>query len=284
MQRAPQLVQYQGSKRKLAPQIIPFFPEHIERLVEPFSGMAAITAAVAVEGRADKFWINDLNAPLINVLKTAVEQPVSLYEQYKKIWEEQHEYAKGHVEHFYYVREQYNEGNHDAGITLYLLARCVKGAVRYSSEGKFNQSPDKRRHGTSPERILNSANQLNKLLRGKTTFTAMDYRAMAAEITDGDFIYMDPPYQGVTNTRDHRYYAGVPFAELAEFLEELNGKGNSFVLSYDGNLGTKTYGQDLPANLHCKKILLNAGTSAQATLLGKKETTFEGLYLSQGLY
>jgi len=32
---------------------------------------------------------------------------------------------------------------------LYLLDRCVKGAVRYNKEGWFNQSPDKRRLGRS---------------------------------------------------------------------------------------------------------------------------------------
>ena len=55
MALAPQLVQYQGSKRKLAPQILPYMPQSIDRLVEPFSGMAAITVAVATEGKASSY-------------------------------------------------------------------------------------------------------------------------------------------------------------------------------------------------------------------------------------
>ena len=35
--KTPHLVQYQGSKRMIAPKIIEFFPEKIDRLVEPFS-------------------------------------------------------------------------------------------------------------------------------------------------------------------------------------------------------------------------------------------------------
>ena len=33
---------------------------------------------------------------------------------------------------------------------LFLLAKCVKAAVRYNAKGEFNQSPDKRRLGRNP--------------------------------------------------------------------------------------------------------------------------------------
>ena len=45
----------------------------------------------------------------------------------------------------------------------------------------------------------------------------------------------------------------------------------------------KEYGEELPQELHCKKIMLNAGPSSQATLLGRKSTTFEALYISEAL-
>lgn len=35
----PHIVQYQGSKRNLAPQILPYFPQRFNRLIEPFAGM-----------------------------------------------------------------------------------------------------------------------------------------------------------------------------------------------------------------------------------------------------
>jgi DNA adenine methylase len=284
MTLAPQLVQYQGSKRKLAPKILENMPKSMERLVEPFSGMAAISIAVATEGRAKKYWINDLNAPLISVLKSAVEAPQELYDGYKKIWDAQFTFEEGHVAHFYAIRDRYNSGDRSAAVTLYLLARCVKGAVRYGSNGNFNQSPDKRRHGTNPETLLKTALKLSELLSGKTEFTSMDYRETLPLLNQNDFIYMDPPYQGVTNTRDHRYLAGVEFDSLVQYLGSLNDIGCCYILSYDGSLGDKTYGRQIPESLGCKKLLLNAGQSTQATLLGKKATTFEGLYLSKGLY
>ena len=281
---APQLVQYQGSKRKLAPQIIPYMPESIDRLVEPFSGMAAITVAVATKGMAKRYWINDVNEPLIQLLKTAVEKPDYLYECYKAVWDAQFVYPGGHIEHYYYIRELFNTGEKTPANTLYLLARCVKGAVRYSSEGNFNQSPDKRRHGTRPERVKGNAMTLHELLCGKTLFTSLDFRELIGELSASDFIYMDPPYQGVSNTRDHRYYSGVAKSELIDYLEKLNDLGCDYILSYDGKLGVKAYGDELPSKLGCKKIMLDAGLSAQSTLLGKKETTIEALYLSRGLF
>ena len=72
--KTPHIVQYQGSKRKLAPQILKYMPERFDRLIEPFSGMVAISIATAMENRADSYVINDLNAPLVKMLQEAIEK------------------------------------------------------------------------------------------------------------------------------------------------------------------------------------------------------------------
>jgi DNA adenine methylase len=77
--------------------------------------------------------------------------------------------------------------------------------------------------------------------------------------------------------------AGVAFGEFADALEMLNRKGIDFIVSYDGTCGEQSYGRDLPEHLNCRKIMLNAGISSQSTLLGRRNTTFEALYLSEGL-
>jgi DNA adenine methylase len=281
--KVPHIVQYQGSKRILAPQILRYMPKKFNRLIEPFAGMAAITIATAMEHRADCYLINDLNEPLVELLSKAINSPQSLIENYSHIWNEQFEYEGGHIDHFYHIRELYNEGNHSPEIMLYLLARCVKGAVRYGRDGKFNQSPDKRRHGTNPKNIANSVNDVSLLLKGKTTFSALDYKTILESARPGDLVYMDPPYQGVSNTRDNRYLAGVEFDEFAKSIEILNHNEVDYIISYDGACGGKVYGEDLPTSLSCTKLLLNAGLSSQATLLGKRDTTYEALYLSSSL-
>lgn len=281
--KTPHIVQYQGSKRILAPQILQYMPKRFDRLVEPFSGMAAITIATAKENRANHYWINDLNEPLVSVLKCAIEMPDELVEKYKTVWNEQFEFGEDHIKHFNIVRERFNNGDQSPENMLYLLARCVKGAVRYGSDGKFNQSADKRRHGTNPNTLASNVYAISNLLKGRTEYTSLDYHDVFHQVKKGDLVYMDPPYQGVSNVRDNRYFAGVPFEEFAIALEELNRKGIDYLISYDGICGQKEYGQELPPELECKKVLLNAGLSSQALLLGKKETTFEALYISKNL-
>lgn len=280
---APHIIQYQGSKRKLAAQILQHMPKKFERLIEPFSGTAAVSIAVALEGRAKSFLINDLNAPLIGILKDAIENPEKLVSEYEKIWSEQFSYGENHTQHFFTVREKFNRGLKTSAYFLYLLARCVKGSVRYGKTGNFNQSPDKRRHGTNPQTLEKNLRAISSLLNGKTKFLSADYRVVFEMTCPGDLVYLDPPYQGVTDTRDRRYCSGIDFDEFVEALEFLNAKRIDYLVSYDGTCGEKSYGRELPESLGCKRFLLNAGASSQATLLGKKSTTFESLYVSKSL-
>lgn len=279
----PHIVQYQGSKRNLAPQILRYIPQKFNRLIEPFAGMAAITIAVSSQNRADRYLLNDLNKPLVNILEESITNPQRLIDNYTKVWCEQLTFEGGSVEHFYKVREDFNKGNQCAANMLYLLARCVKGSVRYSSSGMFNQSPDKRRMGTNPKNLARNVYMISSLLKGKTEFMSNDYREVTKNAKPGDIVYMDPPYQGVCTSRDCRYFSGIDFNEFVDCVEDLNRRGIDFIISYDGTCGDKQYGQDLPAELGLKKVMLNAGLSSQSLLLGKKETTREALYLSRNL-
>ena len=279
----PHIVQYQGSKRNLAPQILRYIPQKFNRLIEPFAGMAAITIAVSSQNRADRYLLNDLNKPLVNILEESITNPQRLIDNYTKVWCEQLTFEGGSVEHFYKVREDFNKGNQCAANMLYLLARCVKGSVRYSSSGMFNQSPDKRRMGTNPKNLARNVYMISSLLKGKTEFMSNDYREVTKNAKSGDIVYMDPPYHGVCTSRDCRYFSGIDFNEFVDCVEDLNRRGIDFIISYDGTCGDKQYGQDLPAELGLKKVMLNAGLSSQSLLLGKKETTREALYLSRNL-
>lgn len=279
----PHIVQYQGSKRNLAPQILRYIPQKFNRLIEPFAGMAAITIAVSSQNRADRYLLNDLNKPLVNILEESITNPQRLIDNYTKVWREQLTFEGGSVEHFYKVREDFNKGNQCAANMLYLLARCVKGSVRYSSSGMFNQSPDKRRMGTNPKNLARNVYMISSLLKGKTEFMSNDYREVTKNAKSGDIVYMDPPYQGVCTSRDCRYFSGIDFNEFVDCVEDLNRRGIDFIISYDGTCGDKQYGHDLPAELGLKKVMLNAGLSSQSLLLGKKETTREALYLSRNL-
>lgn len=279
MKSLPHPIQYQGSKRNLAPVILRYIPAHVDRLIEPFSGSAAISIAAAARQTAKAYTINDLNKPLAKLLQMIVECPVETAAFYERIWNEQHGDS---LEHYYRVREDFNR-TQDPRLFLYLLARCVKGSVRYNSDGLFNQSPDKRRRGTRPETMRKNIFGVSTLLKEKTNFSSLDYRAVLAGAGTTDLVYMDPPYQGVCGDRDSRYLSGIYHGDFVEALQELNSRGISYIVSYDGRRGDKTFGELLPASLNLTRIELEAGRSSQSTLLGRDEVTYESLYLSQAL-
>jgi DNA adenine methylase len=275
----PHPIQYQGSKRGLAPVILRCLPAQMGRLVEPFAGSAAVSIACAALWRAKSYWLNDLNKPLAELIGLMVNHPHELARFYKELWEQQHADS---VEHYYRVREDFNRAR-DPRLLLYLLARCVKGAVRYNTEGLFNQSPDKRRHGTQPETMRENILGVSALLRGRTVVSSFDYRDVLANVGPDDVVYMDPPYQGVCGERDSRYYAGVQFDDFVDELKKLNRRGIRYAVSYDGRTGAKRFGKPMPTVLELTLVELEAGPSTQATLLGRKAITVESLYLSAPL-
>ena len=279
----PHIVQYQGSKRMLAPQILSFMPKQFSRLIEPFAGMAAITIAAAKQKKAYEYVINDLNEAIIGILRMAIESPDELYKEYNNIWTKQFEYPEGHLNHFYKIRDEYNNGDKSPAKMLYLLARCVKGSVRYGKKGNFNQSPDKRRNGTTPNTLKQNIEAISYYLKGRTVFYSVDFREILEMTVPGDIVYMDPPYQGTSKVRDSRYISGIQFDDFVDAIDKLNSRGVDYIISYDGCCGEKQYGKDLPKELGLEKVILNAGLSSQSILLGKRETTYEALYISNRL-
>lgn len=277
--KLPQPIQYQGSKRLLAPFILRYLPADTARLIEPFAGTGAVSIACAARGVVRKFWLNDLNRPLIELLRLIAQTPDAIADFYEEIWTQQ---AEDTLEHYYRVREDFNR-TRDPRLFLYLLARCVKGAVRYNSDGHFNQSPDKRRRGTRPETMRQNIFAVFALLGGRTRFTHLDYREILAKADSDDVIYMDPPYQGVCGERDSRYFAGIGFDDFVDALVSLNQRNIAYLVSYDGRRGGRQFGHKLPDYLDLTLIELDAGRSSQATLLGRDEITVESLYLSPAL-
>ena len=277
--RTPHPIQYQGSKRNLAPAILKYFPEKVERIVESFAGTGAISIACASAGISKTFWLNDYNKALSQLLEMIINEAEELSNFYEMLWNAQHADS---IAHYYKVREEFNN-THNPKLLLYLLSRCVKASVRYNNEGYLNQSPDKRRKGAKPHNMRKNIYGVAFLLKNKTFVSGLDYKEMSTNIKNTDLVYMDPPYQGVCRNKDNRYYSSIDHDEFIKFLSELNAKTIPYVISYDGKCGNKKYGDYLPGNLKLKRIELEAGRSTQATLLGKKHITFESLYLSEAL-
>lgn len=277
--KVPHPIPYQGSKRNLADQILRFFPADFDRLIEPFAGSAAMTIASAYYFKASHFVINDINEPLVQLWDTIINNPKSIIKSYLDIWHGQH----GNEEEYYYeIRNKFNETKRPEYL-LFLLAKCVKAAVRYNSQGDFNQSPDKRRLGRNPQMMRDDILRVSSLLKGKTEIYSTDYNNILYIATTDDLIYMDPPYQGTGLNGGFNYSGNIDFENFIISLFGLNKKNIAYILSFDGRTGDKTFGVPLPDNLNLTKIEINAGRSSQATLLNRNEITYEAIYLSPAL-
>jgi len=277
--RIPHPIPYQGSKRNLADQILRFFPVSFDRLIEPFAGSAAISIAAACYFKADRFVINDINKPLMKLWDALINSPQQVVRQYYDIWHGQH----GNEEEYYYeIRDKFNK-TRQAEYLLFLLAKCVKAAVRYNTQGHFNQSPDKRRLGRNPQMMRDDVLGVSQLLKGKTEIYSVDYSQILIRATPNDLVYMDPPYQGTGQSGGFNYAGNIDFNDFIISLYELNRRSIPYILSFDGRTGNKTFGEPLPERLNLTKKEINAGRSTQATLLNRKEFTYETVYLSPSL-
>ncbi|MGK6317984.1 DNA adenine methylase [Sphingomonas sp. DT-204] len=274
-----QPIPYQGSKRALAPRICSLFPREVTTLYEPFAGSAAVTLFAATHDLAERFVIGDIYAPLVDLWALIVDDPGALSDRYAAVWHAQ--FARG-ASHFNDVRAEFNESN-DPVLLLYLIARCVKNAVRFNRHGQFTQSVDKRRNGMKPDRVTRTAHAVSRLLKGRVRLFRGDFRECVRDATPDDLVYMDPPYQGTTYGTDKRYAEGLDRGRLVEALHGLDEGAVPYILSYDGQTGEKIYGEPLPGTIDADHLAIHAGRSSQATISGRDAVTIESLYVSRSL-
>ena len=281
MPDVPHPIPYQGSKRLLAPRILDFFPQSRGRLLEPFAGSAALSLAALAHDRVSTVVLNDSYSPLVRLWLAIIEQPTNLADRYAFLWHSQHTDPRAYYDG---VREAFNASvNKDPAQLLFLLTRCVKNAVRFNGLGEFNQSPDKRRVGTRPEKMRENIVRASRLLWGRVELREGDYTRVLDRVQPGDVVYLDPPYQGTSGRRDPRYFQQLDLPCFIKALERLVARDVSVIVSFDGLSGDRTYGPELPARLGLVRTDLPAGRSTQATLNGLSSETVESLYVSASL-
>lgn len=279
MAMVPHPIPYQGSKRRLAAAILDAVrTQPVDTLYEPFAGSAALTLAAASRSAAERYVVGDSLEPLASLWSRILAAPGPVASQYGDLWRGQFGDHEG-SDYFNRVRSDFNRDG-DPVKLLFLLVRCVKNAPRFSNRGDFNQSPDRRRTGTKPEKMLKQLNGAHTLLAGRAEAFSGDAEECVADAGPSDLVYMDPPWQGTTEGTDKRYHQGFARERVERLLDDLNSRGVPWVLSYDGRSGTRTYGEPLDSELWGAHLELHAGRSSQSTLAGRAEKTVESLYLS----
>ena len=224
-------VKWVGGKRQLLDDITPLLPKQISTYCEPFLGGGAVLFARQPKNAI----INDLNDDLMLVYEVIRDDVESLIMSLQE-----HENTS---DHFYQVRDLDRDKEsykllskiEKASRIIYLNKTCYNGLFRVNASGEFN----------SPFGHYKKPNIVNEpVLRAVSKYLSSpniqlfseDFATTLQRVPRGGFIYLDPPYDPVSDTASFTGYnkGGFDKAEqirLKECCDALTQRGVKFLLS-----------------------------------------------------
>lgn len=228
---AAPVVKWVGGKRQLLPQILPLIPKRMSAYCEPFLGGGAVLFAL----QPRRALVNDLNQDLITVYRVIKENADALIEHLSR-----HENTP---EYFYRIRDLDRDREAYAALSdvekasrlLYLNKTCYNGLFRVNASGAFN----------SPYGHYRRPNIVNEqTIRGVSryfnscdiAFFSEDFAAVLDRVPRGGFVYLDPPYDPVSDTASFTGYNRGGFGReeqvrLKACCDALTARGVKFLLS-----------------------------------------------------
>lgn len=220
------IIKWAGGKRRLLDVIRPLLPDSYRLYCEPFVGGGAVWLSVAPSNAL----ISDANPSLV-ILYTCVRD--SLEELLNGLRE-----APVDREYYYYMRDLKEDELDDVKRSirfLYLNRTCFNGLYRVNSRGEFNVP-----FGAHPKVDIVQEEKLRALSRYLNTaqvdFICGDYRCVESWLKAGDFVYLDPPYDPVSETSSFTAYTKEGFGreqqlELYRWCEKLDRMGVLWMMS-----------------------------------------------------
>ena len=225
------VVKWVGGKRQLLDDLTPLFPKRVSSYCEPFLG----GGAVLFQLQPNTAHVNDINSELIQMYEVIRDNVDELIEALGT--------HPNEAEHFYQVRdwdrdrEKYQQLSpvDRAARIIYLNKTCYNGLFRVNNAGQFNTPFG---HYKNPN-IINEPTLRavsSYFQKASLTFTSMDYAEVLSSVKKGTFVYLDPPYDPVSDTANFTGYAKGGFGRpeqirLRECCDELNRRGIRFMLS-----------------------------------------------------
>ncbi len=242
---------YVGDKFKLIPEIKPYFPEHINRFVEPFVGGGSVSLNV----NAESFLLNDIDKNVIAIHKmlcSYTKKEKQFFEHFYQIVDEyglscsfRHDiipedikkqyvktyFARFNKEPYSRLREAYNNSDRKDVLMLYvLLIYGFNRMLRFNAKGDFNLPVGNVDFNSNTEQALRS--YFREVSRKDIKWSSKDFRTFLKGIDwqDGDFIYLDPPYL-ITFSEYNKLWNNQTEADLLSLLDEMHAKGCHFAIS-----------------------------------------------------
>ncbi|MFN7204031.1 MAG: DNA adenine methylase [Aphanizomenon sp.] len=226
-------VKWAGGKRQLVPTILAnHLPKNynLQTYYEPFIGGGALLFSL----QPKKAVINDSNAELINCYKIIKNSLDELIEDLKN--------HKNNEYYYYDIRDWDREKNFKsktevqrASRIIFLNKTCYNGLFRVNSQGQFNVPFGKYKNPNILDIAVLKA--VNKYLNeNQVRILNSDFQEAVKDAKGGDFIYLDPPYDPVSETASFTGYDVNGFNKqeqrrLKEVFDDLNSRGCHILLS-----------------------------------------------------
>lgn len=222
--RAHPVIKMVGGKTRLLPELLARMPARFGRYYEPFAGGAALFFRVAPERAV----IADSNADLMGMYRALagdVETVLDLLGRHSR-WHSENHYAA--------VKEGWNGTSYTrytragrAAAFLYLNKTCFNGLWRVNRKGEMNVGWGK--HPTFVPDVENLRAAAGALARA--AMRTGDYRTTLVDSGRGDFVYLDPPYDGTFGAYTTGGFTDVDQAELAHTVRCLVERGVQVMVS-----------------------------------------------------
>ena len=229
MKGSPPFLKWPGGKRRVVPHLLPHLNLPVKRLVEPFCGGCALSLAVA--DQAESFWLNDLNADLINLLQRIKDDPQTIIQKGKAYFTPD----KNDEAVYYRLRDRFNASDVQlarATLFLYLNRHGYNGLCRYNADGGFNVPFGRYASPHFPETEIKAAAPTLSCAE----ITALDFEEVMDACGPDDVVYCDPPYVPLSVTASFTSYSAGGFGlreqeRLAAAAERAAARGVLVVVS-----------------------------------------------------
>ena len=228
-------LKWAGGKRQLLPEIVKYVPKRTSKhtYYEPFIGGGALL----FELQPQKAVINDSNKELINcyeVVRDSLDELIEELSKDKYTNSETSYYEMRDLDRSTKKYEILSEVEKAARI-IYLNKTCYNGLFRVNSQGQFNVPFGRYKNPNFLDDAVLRA--VNKYLNSNDiTLLNQDFAEAVKDANTGDFVYLDPPYDPVSQTASFTGYDVNGFnrdeqERLKEEFDALHKRGCKVMLS-----------------------------------------------------
>ncbi|HEY2566515.1 MAG TPA: Dam family site-specific DNA-(adenine-N6)-methyltransferase [Candidatus Aquirickettsiella sp.] len=219
-------LKWAGNKHRILDKLKFYLPK-TDRLIEPFLG----SATVFLNTSYPTYVLGDSNLDLIQLYKYLQQEGQFFIDYCRFFFHDNFNTA----DEFYRLRRLFNdckEHRKRAALLLYLNKHCFNGLARFNRKGEFNTPFSYYKTPYFPEKEM----QYFYVHAKRAKFIHGDFLSTLEYVKQGDVIYCDPPYVGLSKTANFTQYTSEGFSHtqhicLASTARNLAENGVRVIIS-----------------------------------------------------